>query len=84
MPTIDLIISGINLMLIGMGVVFSFLILLVFSMLWMSRLVMLTDREQATQASRPITPVVQASDGAKVELVAVITAAISRYRATHS
>ncbi|MGD8590919.1 MAG: OadG family protein [Chromatiales bacterium] len=84
MPTTDLILSGINLMLIGMGVVFSFLILLVYSMLLMSRLTSLTERGQEIVENRPITPVVNSSVGAKVELVAVISAAISRYRATQS
>ena len=82
MPTIDLILSGINLMLIGMGVVFGFLILLVYSMLGMSFFAKLTDRGQEGQENKPITPVVQSSVGARVELVAVISAAISRYRAT--
>jgi oxaloacetate decarboxylase gamma subunit len=83
MPTIDLILSGMNLMLIGMGVVFSFLILLVYSMLVMSQLARLTDRGKEIHENKPITPVVQSSAGARVELVAVISAAISRYRATH-
>jgi sodium pump decarboxylase gamma subunit len=71
-------------MLIGMGVVFSFLILLVFNMLVMSRLATLTERGSQTQGNEPITPVVQTSSGARVELVAIITAAIARYRATHN
>jgi oxaloacetate decarboxylase gamma subunit len=70
-------------MLIGMGVVFSFLILLVYSMLMMSRLAKLAQGGQEIQKSKPITPVVASSAGARVELVAVISAAISRYRATH-
>ncbi len=83
MPTFDLILSGINLMLIGMGVVFSFLILLVFSMFGMSRLAMLTDEQTQAYENRSITPIVNASAGSRVELVAVITAAIARFRATH-
>ena len=84
MPTIDLILSGINLMLIGMGVVFSFLILLVYSMLMMSRLAKMADSGKVVAESKPITPIVQSSAGARVELVAVISAAINRYRATQS
>jgi oxaloacetate decarboxylase gamma subunit len=70
-------------MLIGMGVVFSFLVLLVYSMLGMSRLSKLMASDEVARQNRPITPVVQTSAGAKVELVAVISAAVSRYRATH-
>ena len=70
-------------MLIGMGVVFSFLILLVYSMLGMSRLAKLAESEQTSLENKPITPVVQSSAGARAELVAVISAAITRYRATH-
>lgn len=83
MPSFDLILSGINLMLIGMGVVFSFLIMLVFSMFGMSRLAMLADKQTETHESKPITPVVQSSVGARAEMVAVITAAIARFRTTH-
>jgi oxaloacetate decarboxylase gamma subunit len=83
MPTIDLILSGINLMLLGMGVVFGFLIILVYSMLGMSHLAKMTDTGQEVQENKPITPVSQSSAGARVELVAIISAAVSRYRATH-
>ena len=70
-------------MLLGMGVVFGFLILLVYSMLGMSHIAKLTDSVQGIQENKPITPVIQSSAGARAELVAVISAAISRYRATH-
>jgi len=70
-------------MLIGMGVVFGFLILLVYSMLGMSRLARLTGTGEERPEHKPITPVVQSSAGSRVELVAVISAAVSRYRATH-
>ena len=75
MPTIDLILSGFDLMLLGMGVVFGFLIILVYSKM--------ADSGQEIQEHKPVTPIIQSSAGSKVELVAVISAAISRYRATH-
>ena len=70
-------------MLLGMGVVFGFLIILVYSMLGMSRLAKMADSGQEIQEHKPVTPIIQSSAGSKVELVAVISAAISRYRATH-
>lgn len=84
MPTFDLILSGINLMFIGMGVVFSFLVILVYSMLGMSILAKLTGGELESQENKPITQIVHTSPGSRAELVAVIGAAIARFRATHN
>ena len=74
-------IAGLELLALGMGIVFSFLIFLVFSMLGMSKLV------QALDSRRPVTGVdsgggergIQEPDA---ELVSVIAAAVRRYRAT--
>ncbi|MET0080314.1 MAG: OadG family transporter subunit, partial [Candidatus Thiodiazotropha lotti] len=40
MPIEDLLLSGVNLMLLGMGIVFTFLLVLVFTMKGMSKLAM--------------------------------------------
>lgn len=85
MPVTDLLISGINLMVIGMGIVFTFLLILVFAMKGMSRFAMfVNERHGAPEkvSSQPLTKG-QGQDGMRGDLVAAITAAISSYRATH-
>ncbi|EGW53407.1 OadG family protein [endosymbiont of Riftia pachyptila] len=80
----DLMLSGVKLMFLGMGVVFSFLVILVFTMLAMSRLAEVLSRSQAlndTDELSPARPVVTQS-GVRSDLVAVISAAITRYRTT--
>jgi oxaloacetate decarboxylase gamma subunit len=85
MPLTELIISGLNLMLLGMGIVFTFLVTLVFSMLGMSRLAQAVEEQAADREKiMPPTPTIQPSVGTRGDLVAVISAAISRYRTTHS
>jgi oxaloacetate decarboxylase gamma subunit len=74
----SLLMEGVNLMLLGMGIVFAFLILLVFSMLAMSRL---AARLDARRHPAPAAPV---SGPEPAELVAVITAAVHRYRASRT
>jgi oxaloacetate decarboxylase gamma subunit len=87
MPVIDMIISGVNLMLVGMGFVFSFLIVLVFLMLGISRVAILLDKQKKAQDSESIPPprsrTFHPSNAPGAELVAVISAAITRYRQTH-
>ncbi len=78
--------SGINLMIIGMGIVFTFLLVLVFAMKAMSRLSMyVTERLGVTESasSQPLA-MGQGQTGMRGDLVAVITAAINSYRSTHS
>ncbi len=73
----NLVLQGVELMLLGMGIVFGFLTALVFTLRGMS---MLADRLDSTA-------VVQAAAAAPVDvsdnrqLVAVISAAVARYRA---
>ena len=86
MPISDLLMSGINLMAIGMGIVFTFLLILVFAMKGMSKFAMfVTERQGVTErvSSHPVT-MGQGQEGARGDLVAVIAAAINSYRTTHS
>lgn len=78
MPVADLMYAGGQLMLLGMGIVFSFLVLLVFVLKLMSRLAQLVasqDDENVASANPSV--------GAVVDPVPmhVIAAAIARYRA---
>lgn len=78
--------SGINLMVVGMGIVFAFLLVLVFAMKGMSKLaVFLTARHGIPERvlSQP-SIVGQGQAAMRGDLVAVIAAAINSYRATHN
>lgn len=71
----DLLLQGVNVMLLGMGIVFTFLAILVVALNGMSRL--------AASLSGPEAPQAAPSAGAgteDTELIAVISAAINRYR----
>ncbi len=75
MAVSDLLLQGVNLMLLGMGIVFTFLAVLVVALTGMSRL--------AASLSGPETPPTVAASDAETddtELIAVISAAINRYR----
>ncbi len=73
MAVSDLLLQGVNLMLLGMGIVFTFLAVLVVALNGMSRL--------AASLTGPETPTTAADPGVDdAELIAVITAAINRYR----
>ena len=67
----DLLASGVQLMLVGMGTVFAFLTLLVFATLAMSRLVQ-------RFVFAPAAP--EAASGVPKAHVAAISAALSRHR----
>ena len=85
MPITDLLLTGVNLMFLGMGIVFTFLVMLVFAMLGMSRLAVASAKRQAQE--RPeIQPMstVDSFSGVRGDLVAVISAAVARYRTTHN
>ncbi|VAX09768.1 hypothetical protein MNBD_GAMMA26-1201 [hydrothermal vent metagenome] len=73
MPFSELMMAGVQLMLLGMGIVFTFLMILVATMTGMSRLAQALSGDQ-------LTVVPEEADEA---LVAVISAAIRRYRDTH-
>lgn len=75
----NLLFQGVELMLLGMGIVFGFLTVLVFTLRGMSRLAArLDDTPALVEAPAPLN----VSDNR--QLIAVISAAIARYRATHS
>lgn len=79
MNSSDLLIEGVELMLLGMGSVFTFLIILVFVTSIMSRLI---DRYVPVPA--PVTKPARkapATDSVDPELLAVIGAAVKQHRA---
>ncbi|HEC17615.1 MAG TPA: sodium pump decarboxylase subunit gamma [Sedimenticola sp.] len=75
MPVSELMTAGVQLMLIGMGIVFAFLMVLVATMNGVSRLA------KALEGGRPAAP--SASGETDEVLVSVISAAIRRYRDSH-
>lgn len=80
MPISELLLQGANLMLLGMGIVFTFLAILVLTMTWMSKLARSLEKEEVHGTT--ITTPARVDSGAdkNEELVAVIAAAVSRYR----
>lgn len=82
MPISDLLMDGLYLMLLGMGIVFAFLTLLVGAMRLMSRLAFGLAGEPVAEASFEVSPVNAAPSNNDEEIVAVISAAVQRYR-TH-
>lgn len=80
MPLIDLLREGVNVLLLGMGSVFVFLSTLVVAMAGMSRLA------RRIEPQRPVSPrpypasVSAAHPDREEEIIAVISAAIRRYR----
>lgn len=85
MPIADMLMSGVNLMVVGMGIVFIFLLVLVFAMKGMSRLAMLMSERQGDAEGLSYQPAItgQPAVGVRGDLIAVISAAVSRYRTTH-
>jgi len=74
-------------MLLGMGIVFTFLIVLVFALIGMSRLAAAVEAhhgiarpESTTPAAAPVTP--GATGNEEGEVIAAISAAITKFRAT--
>ncbi len=81
MGVAELLADGVQLMVLGMGVVFVFLGLLVGVILltaWLSKSI-----EGRTPALAPAAAPSAAAGNADAELTAAITAAIRRYRASH-
>ncbi|MEJ1296069.1 MAG: OadG family protein [Candidatus Sedimenticola sp. (ex Thyasira tokunagai)] len=81
MPISDLLMQGVNLMLLGMGSVFIFLSVLVLAMYGMSSLARAISKEDIHTGAPSAAVVTKASDD-EGELIAVITAAISRFRSS--
>ncbi|MES9859322.1 MAG: OadG family protein [Candidatus Thiodiazotropha sp. LLP2] len=85
MPIEDLLLSGINLMALGMGIVFTFLLVLVFAMKGMSKLALIVNERQGAvdTLSTQIMAAGQGEAGIRGDLIAVISAAVNQYRSTH-
>jgi len=80
MPFVDLMLVGLKLMLLGMGIVFGFLIVLVFALRGMSKLANWLAPEANAPAAAGIRPAVPTGQTHDEELVAVISAAVTRFR----
>lgn len=78
MQVSDLLVEGVNLMLLGMGSVFLFLTVLILAMSGVSRLVapFATDDTYQNPQRQPVSTPTEEHE----ETIAVISAAISRYR----
>ncbi len=84
MPVADLLLEGVKLMLLGMGTVFTFLMLLVVAMAGMSRLARILEPAATPVVDTPQTRTrTMAGSRQDPDLVAVISAAIRHYRATN-
>lgn len=76
----NLVSEGINLMIFGMGFVFVFLTLLVFSTSVMSKLLSKFAPEAPPQAKKAKAKTAPVAAGNNDQLVAVMTAAVHKYR----
>jgi oxaloacetate decarboxylase gamma subunit len=85
MPIVDMLMSGVSLMAVGMGIVFIFLLVLVFAMKGMSQLaIFLSERQGSTDTlTYPSAGAAQGQADVRGDLIAVISAAVSKYRASH-
>jgi oxaloacetate decarboxylase gamma subunit len=81
MEQVSLMQQGIDLMLFGMGTVFTFLVVLIGATLAMSALVKLVAGEPVVSPLQASVSVSDTGKPAQGELVAVITAAIAQHRA---
>jgi oxaloacetate decarboxylase gamma subunit len=78
----ELLMQGGELMLLGMGIVFTFLVVLVAVMTGMSRMAKAIEGDQPQVASGAQS--ISTTADADQDIVAVISAAIARYRSTHN
>ena len=81
----DLTARAIDLLMVGMGTVFSFLALLIFVTMLMSKLVALYTARQALNNPPSTSDDPQSSPSTAIDgqLVAVVTAAVHKYRSRH-
>lgn len=82
MPMSDLLMNGFELMLLGMGIVFAFLMILVVALNVMSRIAFYFDTTEEEPAATPTTQTMGKPEN--TALIAVISAAVSRYRSAHT
>lgn len=75
----QLLLQGFELLLLGMGIVFGFLILLVFMLRGMSGLAARLEPAADPEQAQPALPVT----GEQGHKIAAISIAIARYRASH-
>jgi len=78
----DLMMSGVELMVLGMGIVFVFLTILIFTLRGMCALAAWLDKGEAHPIPSGGVTVTDAG-AADSTLIAVISAAVARYRSTH-
>jgi oxaloacetate decarboxylase gamma subunit len=83
MPVADLLLAGGELMLLGMGIVFGFLIILVFAMRGMSALAAFLDPDIEAESRSGAAEAVPQTPG-QDQLVAVVSAAVARYRSART
>ena len=83
MPFVDLMLVGFKLMLLGMGIVFGFLIVLVFALKGMSMLAEWLAPEIDAPAIAGMNQPKSDSLSQDEELIAVISAAVARFRGNH-
>ena len=75
----NLLMQGVEVMMLGMGIVFGFLVVLVFTLRGMSMLADRLDDTAGTEATTTQQPL-DVTDNR--QLIAVISAAVARYRAS--
>ncbi len=81
LPSTDLLMSGVELMLLGMSIVFGFLTILVFSLHGMSKLAdTLQGRHEAATTSRPGPAATPGDMADEPDVVAAIAVAVAHYR----
>lgn len=79
----DLILEGLNLMVVGITTVFGFLVLLIFAIMAMSKVIntFFSEESSLPQSQSSIQHPNEPIEDADGQLIAVISAAIQKYRA---